>query len=87
LAMPITITQAAKRLGWHKTTVWRKASSDSSFPTIVYIGPKSPRINSDELDRWISRSKSVNSDFIYVSPDLLQGKSRGPQRLTRIAAA
>lgn len=85
--MLITITQAAKRLGWHKTTVWRKASSDSSFPTIVYIGPKSPRINSDELDRWISRSKSVNSDFMYVSPDLLQGKARGPQRRTRSAAA
>jgi predicted DNA-binding transcriptional regulator AlpA len=85
--MLITITQAASRLGWHRTTVWRRAQSDPSFPTVVYIGPKSPRINSDELDRWISRSKALNSDFMHVSPDLLKGKARGPQRRTRMAAA
>ena len=67
--------------------MWRRAQSDPSFPTVVYIGPKSPRINSAELDRWISKSKALNSDFMYVSPDLLQGKARGPQRRSRIAAA
>jgi hypothetical protein len=63
---------------WHGTTVWRKASSGSSFPTIVCIVPKSPRLNSHELERWISRSKSVNSDLMYIFPDLVQGKARGP---------
>ncbi|NDI15420.1 MAG: hypothetical protein EBY88_04055, partial [Actinobacteria bacterium] len=72
--MLITITDAAKRLGWHRTTVWRKARADKSFPTVTYIGPKSPRINAVELDRWISRSKSLNNDFLYISPDLLTGR-------------
>lgn len=85
--MLITIKETARRLGWHRTTVWRRAQSDPSFPTVVYIGPKSPRINSAELDRWISKSKALNSDFMYVSPDLLQGKARGPQRRTRMTAA
>lgn len=85
--MLLTITETAKRLGWHRTTVWRKAQSDPSFPSIVYIGPKSPRINSEELDRWVSRSKAINSDFMYISPDLLQGRARGPQNRGQTAAA
>ena len=86
--MLISIAEAASRLGWHRTTVWRKVRTDASFPAVVYIGPRSPRINSDELDRWAARSKSPNSDFMYVSPDLLRGKSRGPLfRRTRPVAA
>ena len=85
--MFLTINEAAKRLGWHRTTVWRKARNDGSFPAVVYIGPKSPRINAEELDRWVSTSKSINSDFMHVSPDLLRGKSRGPQARTRPVAA
>lgn len=87
LFMLISITETAKRLGWHRTTVWRKARTDSTFPAVVYIGPKSPRINSDELDRWVARSKSINSDYMYISPDLLRGKSRGPQIKSRKKAA
>ncbi|MBU3704999.1 MAG: hypothetical protein FGM42_11630, partial [Ilumatobacteraceae bacterium] len=30
--MLISIAQAASRLGWHRTTVWRKVRTDSSFP-------------------------------------------------------
>jgi len=85
--MLISMTEAARRLSWHRTTVWRKALEDPSFPVVVYIGPKSPRIDSDELDRWVARSKSINSDFTSVSQDLLRGKSRGPLNKTRKAAS
>lgn len=76
--MLITITEAAERLGWHRTTVWRKIRADRSFPAVVYIGPKSPRINVEELDRWAARQSSPNSDFCYVSPDLLRCRTLGP---------
>jgi len=85
--MLISMKETARRLGWHRTTVWRRARTDASFPAVVYIGPKSPRIDSEELDRWVARSKSINSDFMYVSPDLLRGKSRGPLNKSRRAAA
>jgi hypothetical protein len=77
LVMLITITQAANRLGWHRTTVWRRAQSDPSFPTVVYIGPKSPRINSDELGyhRHTDPLKFLRVDSQY--PRVLLGARLG----------
>jgi predicted DNA-binding transcriptional regulator AlpA len=84
LAMLMTIDDAAARLRVHRTTIWRLIKDDASFPPLLYIRPRCPRLRETDVDRWAA-GQAVAPVFEHVSPDLLVGKARGPMRRRRAA--
>jgi predicted DNA-binding transcriptional regulator AlpA len=75
-----TITNTAERLAVHRSTVWRLISTDPSFPPVVYVRPRCPRIRVADLDRWLAGRTAGPVLGDEVSPELLGGHRRGPQR-------
>jgi predicted DNA-binding transcriptional regulator AlpA len=83
--MLTTVNEAAERLKVHRSTIYRLVKDDPTFPELLYIRPRCPRLNVAALDSWASRQK-LATDYMYVSPDLYTGKARGSKK-KRMAAA
>lgn len=48
----ITDTQIAARYGVHRTTPWRWAKTDPSFPRAVSLSPGCTRWKLSEIETW-----------------------------------
>jgi predicted DNA-binding transcriptional regulator AlpA len=73
--MLATIDEAAERLRVHRSTIYRLAKDDPTFPNILYIRPRCPRIKVVDLDRWCA-SQAPTPDYVTVPADLLGGRRR-----------
>lgn len=76
-----TIDEAAERLRVHRSTIYRLAQTDPTFPSFLYVRPRCPRIKVSDLDRWCAM-QAPNTDFLTI-PDDLRGGSRRPTKKQR----
>lgn len=85
--MYATVDEAAERLRVHRSTIYKLMNDDPTFPSPHYVRRRCPRFRVSDLDRWMN-VKAVRRDTDYVSPDLYEGKARGPRprRRPRVAA-
>ena len=80
--MMISIREAARRLGVGRSTIYRWAQFDPTFPNLVRLSKGTTRIRLDELNRWISTRGTVQASTpAFVMPDRLMNPRRlGPKR-------
>jgi hypothetical protein len=70
-----TINEAAERLRVHRSTIYRLAHTDPTFPSLLYIRPRCPRIKVTDLDRWCAR-QAPKSDHMAIPAELLGARRR-----------
>jgi predicted DNA-binding transcriptional regulator AlpA len=83
--MLATIQETADRLRVHKSTVWRLVRDDKTFPEVLYIRRRCPRLRVSDVDRW-SQLQGDAKDLTYIAPDLLTGTPRGARPRKKAAA-
>jgi hypothetical protein len=83
----VTIQEAAERLRVHRSTIYRLAHTDPTFPPLLYIRPRCPRIKVTDLDRWCARQAPM-PNHLTVPAELLGARRRlsKKQRLNLIGA-
>lgn len=85
MVMLTTVNDAARRLSVHRSTVWELIKNDATFPSLVYIRPRCPRLRVADLDRWIDSKQVSAYDGETLSSDLFTGVARGPRRSRKVA--
>lgn len=53
----LNVGQAAKYLHVARSTFYKLAKSDSTFPKVMYLSSNMPRYRKNELDAWLNARK------------------------------